>query len=157
MGIQATHLYFSKGFLKMKTIRDKFNEITGLELRLILNEELIDSEEEEEKILQNIPSPTKAGFSCFYVEGFYSIYIVDYYGDNKTFELECGGADRYFYQALLKTFYELGAMRVNRNFGFDGAPFNNINMYLDSYNRNDPFWADINKWNNYNESEKPEK
>jgi hypothetical protein len=92
--------------------------------------------------------------------GFYPICFVGYYGDGKSFELECGTEGHYFYRALLKTFFELGIRQVDRK--YNRALENdisdvNISIYLHPYNQNEKIWTDIKRWKDYPETDRPEK
>ncbi len=161
MGIQATHMYFKSGIPKIKTIRNKFFEVTGLELRLKYKKQLVELQKEEEIIPKGIIGEnSNLSYIEFYVESFYSVHME--YSDSNSFELECGLKGRYFYMALQKTFFELGGKKVDREYGMDLCDADDssgidINNYLLPYDKDDNYWADIKKWNDYNISDRPEK
>lgn len=140
MGIRTAQLYFKDGLPDKKVIHKIFNEITGLELHIT----------EQRRYEEN-----NLGF-C--VEGFYQMDIIDYYYEGKCFYLEAPIGSRYFFFALLETFYQLGAKRVNNQYNKDRnmeeLPNLDINNYLLPSTEN-KYWKNLKKWNEYNESERP--
>lgn len=163
MGIYAHQFYFKNGLPKVKEIKDKFYEISGLKLEYTPVVFLDRLTNDQNAILRYWEKSIKESnkvyihsthFSC---EGFTDIYLEDYMGpDSKTFYLEMGirAKNMYFFNALVKTLHEIGG-RTYTNHNHDAKETDEfIEQYLEPYHPHERNWKRIKVWSEMSEVEK---
>ena len=176
MGICSARFYFKEGLPKVYRIREKFKELTGLEVSLLtylhLNEliterrqiayhfykseetrDYIDSEQFEgdaKKIRKGLMSTGYVYFSC---SSFHKIHLD--YVEEKSFYLEYGIPDSksYFSEALIKTMLEIGG----KLYSYSISPPEEehvVEDYLQPYHPHEERWKKIKKWDELSDYEK---
>ena len=162
MGIQGRRFYFHNEIPKVNTIKDKFEEITGLQLEympcLDLNQLVTDNEDFLILLEQSIKGDNahirrRPHFSC---EDFDHVYLDDYMiPSSKSFYLICGIQieNMYFFNALSKTLLELGG-NIFRYSIYPHEEDLNIAEYLEPYHPHDREWKQVKKWHEMNSVER---
>lgn len=162
MGIQAKRFYYHNEIPKVNTIKDKFEEITGLQLSytpcLELNELVTDDEDYLILLEQSIKGKHThirkyPHFSC---EDFDPVYLGEYMSpSSKSFYLQCGIQieNMYFFDALSKTLLELGG-KVFNYYIYPHDEDMNIEEYLEPYHPHDREWKNVKKWREMNSVER---
>lgn len=171
MGIYGHRFYFRDGLPKVRAIKEKFFEITGLKLGFtadVYMKELIPesddiafylhrSQEERDYIfspefegdkveaqrdLHRVDTPY---FSC---DGFSEISLGEHISaGGKSFHIECGIRQKsmYFFFALIKTMLELGG-HTYRYSTYDHEADPDVEEKLEPYLPHERFWKRIKKW-----------
>ncbi|MGH1338666.1 MAG: hypothetical protein ACRBFS_21310 [Aureispira sp.] len=163
MGIYAHRFYFKQGLPKFKTIKEKFQEITGLNVQfysIIHMEELITDSDDilyhlnKKREESNISSINAPYFSC---SGFNHVYLDYMNNDNKTFYLEfgIGKTSKYFYQAMIKTMLEIGGQTYTNHIAPDEEENDAfIEPFLETYHAHESFWKRVKPWDKMSQFEK---
>lgn len=176
MGIYVERFYFKEGFPKVRSIKKKFTEITGLHLDfkvdLHLTELITDDREiayrlnqSQEKLnyifsskfegdkreaQRDLTSLGQPYFSCLSFDAVQLEYL-----EENSFYLECslGVKSLYFFKALMKTMLELGGQDYNYSSPSD-EDGHVIEDHLDPYHPHVKRWKAIKKWNEMSAFEK---
>lgn len=164
MGIYAHRFYFAHGLPKVKAIKEKFREITGLQVYFYAKTHLDALAAGEDDILYDLNSQRADGkhtgiqtpyFTC---ADFNHVYLEEYMDSkDKTFYLEFGAGkvNKYFYKAMIKTMLEIGGQTYTNHIAYEGeenAP--NFNQFLEPYFPHEPRWMQIKPWDTLSEFER---
>lgn len=169
MGICVARFHFKNGTPKVAKIQKKFNELTGLEVNLNVqlnlvhlpcsNKEIVDALHDDQKLesfiktqphLEKQEKCNSIGGLNFESYGFEPIAIYDITQHNFTFEYSIWGS--YFSESLLKTIYELA--------GRNTIDHNNTKIedkQLEPYNSTEKRWTKLKRWEDYNLFTRPKK
>lgn len=178
MGIYGQRFYFRQGLPKVRDIKDKFKEITGLrvgytsdlsleklvnnsgdviyhlnrgrdEVRHIYSEEFQGDKSEVRKDQAYI------SYSYFCCDGFADVSIGEHTLAEKSFALQCGIRDEnhYFFYALIKTMLELGGSEYDYHV-YPDDPEEGPDNYLMPYFPHERHWKRIRKWDEMSDLEK---
>jgi hypothetical protein len=162
MGISVENFYFRKGLPKITSIKEKFQEITGLPLSYtpyFQFDELVTDREDLvylfEKSLREATYKTtnRPYFSCAEFEDI----CLDEYLQPETKELGIvygiGAESMYFYYALQKTMIELGGDQIRHKINLRKKDFNIENNW-EPYFPHERKWKRIKKWDEMNAVER---
>ncbi|AWH85507.1 hypothetical protein HYN59_10440 [Flavobacterium album] len=163
MGIYGHYFYYKKELPKVNEIKKKFLEITGLQLGYHSIVEVNDLATEHDDILYAITKATEElknsfplGRPLFTCEGFEPVYLDDYMQpESRAFYIVCGirTENMYFFNALIKTFLELGGYTNNLHIYPPPADLD-FDKHLEPYNPHERKWKRIKKLNEMCDVEK---
>lgn len=158
-----THrLYFKQELPKVSDIREKFQEITGLDLGFrseAYPDELMTDTDDLLYCLEKRHKETRYSvidtpyFSC---EDFEDVWLGNYMRpETRSFYLEAGVGMKsmYFFLALIKTMQEIGG-RSFRHSHYPHEEGLDIDKYLVPYHPHERKWKRIGKWNEMCDVEK---
>lgn len=155
MGIYAHSFYYKERLPKVKEIKKKFLEITGLQLDYHSIVEVNDLATEHDDILyaimkvtEELKNPFPLGRPRFTCQDFETVYLDEYMQpESRSFSIICGirTENMYFFNALIKTFLELGGFTYT--YYCHPPPENlDIDKHLEPYNPHEREWKRIKKW-----------